>query len=194
MVDAEDNSLHKQIRDIIEEIAYPILFSYPKGLNQMVNENYSIESAAITHLVELGMQFDVIKHPDGIRSAAELAEHIGVPVAQIPKTLLLEIKNKGYLVCVLGSDRKVDTKVIAKNMGGWNISMAPRDAISKITGFQLGTVSPFGLSKSLTIILDESLLDLPKVYLGCGVKGYDIGVDVHELIRALQPRILPCGK
>ena len=68
--------------------------------------------------------------------------------------------------------------------------MASHDEVLAVTGYEIETVSPFGLPTSLPLYLDSSLVDLETVYLGCGVKGYDIEVDVAELIRALQPKLV----
>lgn len=155
---------------------------------------HSISSPALTEIINLGIFHRVIRHPAGVQSAADLAREIGVSLQQIPKTLLLRHDRDKYLVCILPSDKKADMAALANAIGADKISMAAREELVSVTGYEFGTLSPFGLPRSLELFMENSLLEVPEVYLGCGVHGYDVVIKVADLVKTLQPQLMPIAK
>jgi prolyl-tRNA editing enzyme YbaK/EbsC (Cys-tRNA(Pro) deacylase) len=51
----------------------------------------------------------------------------------------------------------------------------------------VGGTSPFGLRKVLPIYMEQTILELPRIYINGGKRGFLVGLDPKELARVLKP-------
>jgi prolyl-tRNA editing enzyme YbaK/EbsC (Cys-tRNA(Pro) deacylase) len=49
----------------------------------------------------------------------------------------------------------------------------------------VGGTSPFGTRKKLPVYIEKSVLDLDRIYINGGRRGYLVGIDPLELVRLL---------
>jgi len=63
--------------------------------------------------------------------------------------------------------------------------MANPDEVLAATGYEPGTVSPFGLPAPLRIYIDCSVLEFTEISLGSGERGLAIVIASSDLLRAL---------
>jgi prolyl-tRNA editing enzyme YbaK/EbsC (Cys-tRNA(Pro) deacylase) len=57
----------------------------------------------------------------------------------------------------------------------------------------VGGTSPFGTKKRMPIYLEQSICDLPRLYINGGRRGYLVGIEPQELVRLLQPVLVKVG-
>ena len=54
------------------------------------------------------------------------------------------------------------------------------------TGFQVGGTSPFGTRKRLPVFVERSVLELPRIWINGGRRGYLVGIEPRVLTELLQ--------
>jgi prolyl-tRNA editing enzyme YbaK/EbsC (Cys-tRNA(Pro) deacylase) len=63
--------------------------------------------------------------------------------------------------------------------------MATEEEVLEVTGYRVGTVSPFGLRNPVKVLIDQSVLKEEEVSLGSGVRGVAIVMKSQDIRRAL---------
>ena len=63
--------------------------------------------------------------------------------------------------------------------------MASKEEVLRVTGFQLGAVSPFGLSQSIRMLADRNVFVPQEVSIGSGERGVTIIIKSQDLKQAL---------
>jgi Cys-tRNA(Pro)/Cys-tRNA(Cys) deacylase len=61
--------------------------------------------------------------------------------------------------------------------------------VTKVTGYVIGGVSPFGTKRPLPVVIDDAVVSLPRVYLSAGQRGTSIEMASVELIRGLDAHV-----
>jgi Cys-tRNA(Pro)/Cys-tRNA(Cys) deacylase len=118
----------------------------------------------------------------GEEAAEELARAEGVDPGQVFKTLVIALP-RGLAVAVLPVGTKLSLKAAAAALGVAKATMADRAAAERSTGYVIGGISPFGQRKPLPTVVDASALSWDRVLCSAGKRGWDIGLDPHDLIR-----------
>ena len=54
----------------------------------------------------------------------------------------------------------------------------------------VGGTPPFGTRKKLPVYVEETILDLPKIYINGGRRGFLVSIDPKELLRVLEPTVV----
>ena len=128
-------------------------------------------------------QFEYVEH--GGTSASSSA--LGVPEHEVVKTLIMETERGDPLVVLMHGDRKVSTKELARAAGAKRIFPCKPETAQRHSGYLIGGTSPFGTRKAMPVYLERSVLDLPRIYINGGRRGYLLGMDPAELARLLSP-------
>jgi prolyl-tRNA editing enzyme YbaK/EbsC (Cys-tRNA(Pro) deacylase) len=64
--------------------------------------------------------------------------------------------------------------------------MASEDDVLAVTGYRIGTVSPFGLPRPIRILIDPGVLKEQEISIGSGVRNTGIIMSSADLRRALK--------
>ena len=116
------------------------------------------------------------------------ARELGVDEHCVVKTLVMEDESKSPLVVLMHGDRQVSTKELARTIGVKTVTPCSPETAHKHTGYLVGGTSPFGTRKAMPVCMEESILDLPKIYINGGRRGYLVGVDPKDVARVLNPK------
>lgn len=127
--------------------------------------------------------FEYLEHG----GTAHTAVALGVPEHEVVKTLIMETESGDPLVVLMHGDLKVSTKELARAAGVKRIAPCKPEDAQRHSGYLIGGTSPFGTRKSMPIYLERSVLDLPRIYINGGRRGYLLGMDSSELVRLLSP-------
>ncbi|HEX5522071.1 MAG TPA: Cys-tRNA(Pro) deacylase [Pedococcus sp.] len=154
----------------------------------------SAGTPATSALTRAGVDFGLHPYehdPSAASYGLEAAEALGVPAAEVFKTLLVE-GERGLVVGIVPVERSLDLKAVAAAVGVKKVSMAdPQDA-ERATGYVVGGISPLGQKRALPTVLDESALALGRVYVSGGRRGLDVSLSPDDLValtRAVTARI-----
>jgi len=111
----------------------------------------------------------------------EAAEKMGVPSAQVFKTLVVSLDNKTLAVGIIPVAAMLSMKLIAKAAGAKKAVMASPADVERSTGYVLGGVSPLGQKKRLKSIIDESAKAFSTIYVSAGRRGLEIELNPMDL-------------
>ncbi|MGZ5038365.1 MAG: Cys-tRNA(Pro) deacylase [Usitatibacter sp.] len=128
-------------------------------------------------------EFEYLEHGGTSHSSSML----GVPEHEVVKTLVMETEKADPLVVLMHGDRKVSTKELARAAGVKRIAPCKPETATRHSGYLIGGTSPFGTRKSMPVYLEKSVLDLPRIYINGGRRGYLLGMDPREIVRVLSP-------
>lgn len=121
------------------------------------------------------------------------ARALGVDEHAVVKTLVMEDEKKRPLIVLMHGDRQVSEKQLARIMGVKNVMPCTPEAAHKHSGYLVGGTSPFGTRSAMPVYLEETVLDLPRIYINGGKRGYLVGIDPKDAVRLLKPVLVRVG-
>lgn len=145
-------------------------------------------TAAVRALRQAGVAFS--DHPYAYvehGGTAEFAAQAGVEEHEVVKTLVLEDDAKRPFVVLMHGDRQVSTKELARVLGVKSVHPCAPEVAERHSGYQIGGTSPFGLRKPLPVYVEATVLDLPRIYVNGGKRGFIVGLAPRDLARVLNP-------
>jgi Cys-tRNA(Pro) deacylase len=116
------------------------------------------------------------------------ARELGVPEHEVVKTLVMEDEAKRPFIVLMHGDRKVSTKNLARQIGVKRAEPCTPDTANRHSGYLVGGTSPFGTRKKMSVYAEKSVLELQKIYINGGRRGYLVGMDPAELVRLLDAK------
>jgi Cys-tRNA(Pro)/Cys-tRNA(Cys) deacylase len=129
----------------------------------------------------------------GVDSAVRVAESIGLPPAQVFKTLVAlpdEPKRKPMLVVIPGPET-LDLRALAKAAGLKKVKMATHAQAEERTGLQTGGISPLALiNKGFDIYLDARAHSFDAIAVSAGQRGANVLLPVKDLIQLTRARVV----
>ena len=124
---------------------------------------------------------------------ATFAKQYGVDEHAVIKTLIMEDDEKRPMIVLMHGDHEVSTKELARIIGAKRVQPCIPETAQKHSGYMVGGTSPFGTRKTMPVYMQETILNLPKIYINGGRRGYLIGIDPKEIIRVLKPVLVRVG-
>ncbi len=121
------------------------------------------------------------------------ARELGVDEHAVVKTLVMEDDARQPLVVLMHGDLKVSTKELARVIGVKTIAPCNPDTANRHSGYVVGGTSPFGTRKKMPVYMEQSILELPRIYINGGKRGYLVGVDPKDVARVLAPVMVKVG-
>ena len=121
------------------------------------------------------------------------ARELGLDEHAVVKTLIMEDEGKNPLIVLMHGDCQVSTKELARVMGVKTVSPCSPEVANRHSGYLVGGTSPFGTRKEMPVYLEESILQLPKIYLNGGKRGFLVGIAPADVVRLLQPTLVAVG-
>ena len=115
---------------------------------------------------------------------------LNIPEHEVVKTLVMEDEERKPLIVLMHGDRKVSTKNLARQAKRKRIEPCKPEVAQRHSGYQVGGTSPFGTRKSLPIYMERSILELPRVYINGGRRGFLVGLAAQDLLRVLKPQLV----
>ena len=146
---------------------------------------------AVRALRAAGVQF--IDHPYTYeeRGGTEVcARELNVDEHSVIKTLVMEDDKKNPLIVLMHGDMQVSTKELARLIGTKTVTPCSPEIANKYTGYLVGGTSPFGTRRQMPVYMEETIPDLPRIYINGGRKGYLVGMSPKDAIKILQPRLV----
>ena len=103
---------------------------------------------------------------------AHSAARLGVDEHQVIKTLVLETEIRKPLIVLMHGDREVSTKSLARFLGCKSVQPCSPQNVTRYTGYQVGGCSPFGIRQTLPIYAESTILELPRLFINGGKRGF----------------------
>ncbi len=115
------------------------------------------------------------------------ARELGVEEHAVVKTLVMEDEAGAPLVVLMHGDREVSTKALARQLGKRSVQICRPDVAQRHSGYLVGGTSPFGTRKPMPVCVERSILDLDRMYVNGGSRGFLVGIAPADLVRVLSP-------
>ena len=115
------------------------------------------------------------------------ARELGVGEHCVVKTLVMEDDRKRPLVVLMHGDRQVSTKELARAIGAKGVATCSPETANRHSGYVVGGTSPFGTRHPMPVYMEETILELPKIYVNGGRRGFLVGMSPGDAARILSP-------
>lgn len=111
---------------------------------------------------------------------------LGITEHEVIKTLIMQDAHKKPLCVLMHGDCEVSTKALARHIGTKSVDPCPPNIAEKHSGYQVGGTSPFGLRTTMPIYVEATILDLEKIYINGGGRGFLVRIASKTLTDVLK--------
>ena len=125
--------------------------------------------------------YDYAEH-GGTRRAASCLQ---VDEHAVIKTLVFESGPREQFLVLMHGDREVSAKELARVLGVKRVEPASEATAERLTGYKVGGISPFGTRARLKTYVEAGILELERIYINGGKRGFLVEIDPRELVRVL---------
>ena len=91
------------------------------------------------------------------------------------------------MIILMHGDKEVSTKSLARAIGVKSVSPCNPAVAEKHTAYKVGGTSPFGTRKSMPVYMEQTIADLPEIFINAGSRGLLARMPSAEVIRILKP-------
>jgi Cys-tRNA(Pro) deacylase len=125
--------------------------------------------------------------------AQHSAQVLGMEPFAVVKTLIMQDDSAQPLVVLMHGNRTVSTKNLARQVGLKSVQPCQPDVAQRHSGYLVGGTSPFGLKREMPIWVESSIMDLPRICINGGRRGFLVGIDPAVLLDPLGARPVQCA-
>ena len=142
------------------------------------------EERAVAALAASGIAYEVTRH-GRVGSLEEAAAARGVRPGDIVKTLVVRRADDDYLFVLVPGDREISWPKLRAHLGVSRLSMPDATTARDVTGYERGTITPFGSARAWPVVADATLTERT-VSIGAGAHGVAATVGADALVAALD--------
>jgi Cys-tRNA(Pro) deacylase len=133
--------------------------------------------------------YDYVEHG----GTAESARQLGVDEHAVVKTLVMQNERAEPLIVLMHGDRQVSTKNLARAIGTKSVEPCTPEAAERASGYQVGGTSPFATRKAMPVYVEATILDLDRICINGGRRGYLVGIAPRVLVELLAATPVSCA-
>ena len=136
-------------------------------MEEVLNNPSVIRVTAL--LKELGCSGEVTILSDSARTALDAANALGIEVGQVASSIVFKLPSGNPLLVITSGRHRVDTELVAKNIGVEKLHQADADFVKNASGFSIGGVSPVGwVNQPEITLIDQALNDYNVAWAAAG--------------------------
>ncbi|HMS06535.1 MAG TPA: aminoacyl-tRNA deacylase [Burkholderiaceae bacterium] len=160
----------------------------------MARSSHVSETPATAWLRRQGVPFtehfyEYVEHGGARRSA----EALGLDPFTVVKTLVMQDQDARPLIVLMHGNREVSTKRLARAIGAKSIEPCKPEVANRHSGYLVGGTSPFGTRRDMPVYVERSILDLPRIAINGGRRGYLVGIEPSVCTRLLGATPVNCA-
>jgi Cys-tRNA(Pro) deacylase len=133
--------------------------------------------------------YDYVEHG----GTAESARQLGVHEHAVIKTLVMQDERAEPLIVLMHGDRQVSTKNLARAIGVKSVEPCKPEVAQRHSGYLVGGTSPFGTKKAMRVFVEAGVLELPRICINGGRRGYLVGIAPQVLVAELGAVPVRCA-
>jgi len=145
------------------------------------------DTPALQALRAAGLEHEVLVHGP-VRSLVEAASARGVEPADVVKTLVVRRGDDDHLLVLVPGLRTISWPRLRGLLGVSRLSMPDAAAARAATGYERGTITPFGSTRAWPVVADERLRGR-RITLGAGAHGLAVAVDADAALAVLSATV-----
>lgn len=142
---------------------------------------------ALQALTDAGVAHRVVRHGP-VRSLTEAAQARGVEPADVVKTMVVRRAEDDHLLVLVPGDREISWPKLRALLGVSRLSMPDAATAKAATGYERGTITPFGSVRPWPVVADERIAGRT-ITLGAGAHGVAVAVQADDVVDALQAAV-----
>src|SRR5918995_1040643 len=128
---------------------------------------------AIEAIRSIGIQHREVQ-TEPARSAEESADLQGIELGALLRTLVVRRGEDDYLFVLVPGGRRFDWPKLRAHLGVRRLTLPDADEAREATGYERGTITPFGSQRKLPVIVDEAGMQHEVVAIGGGAHGVNV--------------------
>jgi Cys-tRNA(Pro) deacylase len=117
---------------------------------------------------------------------AAAARALRAPEHAVIKTLVVESDRIRALLVLMHGDKEVSLKSLARVLGAKRAEMCEEQKARRLTGYLFGGTSPFGTRTPLPVFAERTILELPRIFINGGKRGFLVEMDPADLSKAFD--------
>ena len=133
--------------------------------------------------------YEYLEHGGALHSA----ETLGFDPFMVVKTLIMQDQDAKPLVVLMHGNRKFSTKNLARQIGTKSVAPCTPEVANRHSGYLVGGTSPFGTRRRMPVYIEASILELPKILINGGRRGYLVGLDPQVCVSLLAAKTVQCA-
>ena len=133
--------------------------------------------------------YDYVEHG----GTAESARQLGLDEHHVVKTLVMQDQDARPLIVLMHGDRKVSTKNLARQIGAKSVEPCAPEVANRHSGYLVGGTSPFGTRRSMPVYIEHTILELPRILINGGRRGFLVGIDPQVCVQLLGAKQVQCA-
>lgn len=142
-------------------------------------------------LEKLNIPHRVFVHDKPLHSFEQAAQERNQRPEQIVRSILFLVRPEEFVMVLVAGRDQVDWRKLRRLVKRSRVRMATEEEVLEITGYRVGTVSPFGIEQPVKVLLDASVLKEEEISIGSGSRQMAIIMKSADLRRALgNPEIV----
>ena len=142
------------------------------------------------HKVEFSEHpYDYVEQGGALHSA----EVLGLDPFMVVKTLIMEDEKARPLVVLMHGNRQVSTKNLARQIGCKTVAPCQPEVANRHSGYLVGGTSPFATRREMPVYVESTILELPRIVLNGGRRGYLVGIDPQLCLSLLHAKPVQCA-
>ena len=118
----------------------------------------------------LGIEYRVFTHEKPVSSFEQAASDREQRPEQVVRSILFQIRPEEFLMVLMAGPAQIDWKSLRKFVGRSRVRMATEEEVLEVTGYRVGTVSPFGVKNQVRVLIDASVLKEAEISIGSGIR------------------------
>ena len=134
---------------------------------------------------DAGLTFDLVR-TERPSSAEESARLQGIRLDQLLRTIVVRRGADDYVFVLVPGGRQIDWPKLRAHLAARRLSLPDRDEARDATGYERGTITPFGATAPWAVIADATIRGAGRVAIGAGAHGANLHVDAEDLLRVLH--------
>jgi Cys-tRNA(Pro) deacylase len=133
--------------------------------------------------------YEYLEHGGAQHSAAVL----GFDPFTVVKTLVMQDQDAKPLIVLMHGNRTVSTKNLARQIGAKSVEPCKPEVAQRHSGYMVGGTSPFGTRRAMPVYIESTILELPRIAINGGRRGYLVGIDPQVCAELLGAKPVNCA-
>ena len=136
-------------------------------------------------LDDMDIPYRLFQHPGPVHSLEQAAQERNQRPEQVIRSIVFRLAKGEYVMVLIAGPQQISWATLRQTLGRSRLTMAKREEVLQVTGYELGAVAPFGLPQPMRILADESVFVPDEVSIGSGIRGSTVIMKSADLKQAL---------
>ena len=141
------------------------------------------------YLTQLAVPFRLFHHTGQVTSIEQAASERGHLPSQVVRSIVFRLGEGNYVMVLVAGPSQISWAALRAYLGQSRLTMASEEQVLTVTGYKVGSVSPFGLPGPIRILADQNVFIPEEISIGSGQRGTAIilkSADLRSTIDTIE--------